>query len=249
VTPGAAEGWPEVLLGSEHALKGGSGDVTCLFGLGPAYGGGAAQSRADAILANLGPAVRALRWGEQVHGKVIATLSDETSRRLSGAACVGRCDGLMTAEDGVAVMVWTADCVPVLLSAAGVVAAVHCGWRGAAAGIITAAVRRMWLEYGVDPKQLRAWVGPAIGPCHYPVGAEVRAALAATGIAPGAWQLAESVDLRAFAVAELVECGAEPDRVTQIGSCTACETHLASFRRDGEHAGRQFSLVFRSAAP
>ena len=73
--------------------------------------------------------------------------------------------------------VLTADCLPVLLTdrAGTRVAAVHAGWRGLAAGVIEAAVARL----GVRPTALLAWLGPAIGPGAFEVGAEVREAFLA----------------------------------------------------------------------
>jgi YfiH family protein len=241
----APERWPEIELGAERALSRTGDGVIALFGQGPATGGTVTEARSAALLASLAPAARALRWGEQVHGSIIATLSDEPRRRLAGAACVGRCDGLMTAEQGLALAVWTADCVPVLLAGGGVVGAVHAGWRGAAGGIVAAAVRRAWVEFGVGAAALRAFIGPAVGPCHYQVGDDVRAALAATAVEPRRWQVGDRVDLRAFAAAQLHDCGLTAERIELVGGCTACDPRLASFRRDGDRAGRQVSMVLK----
>jgi YfiH family protein len=246
VTPG---GQGVVELGAERLVAATDDGVLAVFGLGPATGGAVHEDRARALLDSLGPRARAVRWGRQIHGSIIASLSDEPGRELGGAACVGRCDGLMTAESGLALVVWTADCVPILLAGGAVVAAVHAGWRGAAAGIISAAVRRALVEFGEGPGALRAWIGPAVGPCHYPVGDEVHAALTGSGIPSSRWQRADRVDLRAFAAAQLEVCGLPRDRIEVIGGCTACDPRLASFRRDGERAGRQPSLIVRSADP
>lgn len=82
-------------------------------------------------------------------------------------------DGLITREPEIALVVFTADCVPVLLQGSGVVAAVHAGWRGTAKGIAAKAVREM----NCDPAEIKAWIGPSIGPCCYEVGDEVRQAM------------------------------------------------------------------------
>ena len=86
----------------------------------------------------------------------------------------------MTARRGVAVGVITADCVPALLlaPASGVVAAVHAGWRGAAAGVLEAALDHLRRDFEVAPADVEASLGPAIGPCCYQVGSEVRASFA-----------------------------------------------------------------------
>jgi hypothetical protein len=103
-------------------------------------------------------------WLEQVHG---ATVID-----AGAAPPLPRADAAVARARHVVCAVLTADCVPVLLAARGgeAVAIAHAGWRGLAAGVIEAAVARM----AVDPANLVAWLGPAIGPRAYEVGAEVR---------------------------------------------------------------------------
>ncbi len=88
-------------------------------------------------------------------------------------------DGLITNEPGVALAVFSADCTPVLLydpvrQAAG---AVHAGWRGTAAGIVKNAVDAMVRDFGTDPGDLCAAIGPCIGPCCFETGPEVPAAM------------------------------------------------------------------------
>ena len=80
-------------------------------------------------------------------------------------------DGLVTRTPELALMVFSADCVPILMEGDGVVAAVHAGWRGTAKGIVAKAVAEM----DCPADTIRAWIGPAIGPCCYQVGEEVRA--------------------------------------------------------------------------
>jgi len=201
----------------------------------------------DRVLAAMTPGVSAVRWCDQVHGKLLASLSPEPGRPFSGAVSVGTCDGLITCEAGVGLVVWTADCVPVLMEGGGVVAAVHAGWRGAAAGIVPAAVRRFYLEYGVRPDKLAVALGPAIGPCHYQVGEDVIAALAATAVPERFWRDGDRVDLRAFLGAQLERAGVKPSSWSLAGGCTACSAVCASYRRDGARAGRQWSMIYRTA--
>ena len=84
-------------------------------------------------------------------------------------------DALITREAELALVVFTADCVPILLAGPGVVAAVHAGHRGTSKQIVRKAVREM----GCEPKQIRAWIGPCAGACCYEVGDEVRHAMTA----------------------------------------------------------------------
>lgn len=223
-----------------------SDDVRLCFGLGPAVGSRPAEERAQDLLEAVRPGLRALRWARQVHGRLVASLGSEPARPLLGAACVGRCDALITAETGLGLMVWTADCVPVLVSGGGVVAAVHAGWRGAAADIVGAVVDRFRAEYGVAPDGLHAALGPAISGPAYPVGDEVIEALGGFGIAEASWRDGNHVDLRGFLAARLEALGLCRERVETVGPCTASTPELASFRRDGAAAGRQWSLVYRA---
>ena len=91
------------------------------------------------------------------------------------------CDGIITDDPGVALCCFGADCTPILLydpvrKAAG---AVHSGWRGTAMGIAAKAVAAMVREFGCNPTDLRAAIGPCIGLCCFEVGAEVPQAMRA----------------------------------------------------------------------
>ena len=186
--------------------------------------------------------------GEQVHGAVVASVTagdagagfDDPDGAVAGA------DALVTAEPGVAIAVVTADCVPVALvdRVAGRVAAVHAGWRGMAAGVVTRALERF-----DEPRRVRAFVGPAVGPDHYEVGEEVAEALSTaagessidrSGLRPRA-------DLRTMA-AGILRSGGVRD-VEVFDACTACQpARFYSHRRDGR-TGRQGLLVARLDGP
>src|SRR5262245_12089884 len=111
-----------------------------------------------------------------------------TARQVHGTRVVAaslegpppEADGVATGARGLAVGVVTADCVPALLLARtrGVVAAVHVGWRGAAAGVLESALAYLHAAFGVEPREVEVALGPAIGPCCYRVGPEVQAAFA-----------------------------------------------------------------------
>jgi YfiH family protein len=111
-------------------------------------------------------------WLSQVHGTRVVDLDSAVT--VDSGVTVGEADAAVTADPGRVCAILTADCLPVLLAAAsgGRVAAAHAGWRGLAGGVIEAAVQAM----GVAPRDLLAWLGPAIGPRHFEVGPEVREA-------------------------------------------------------------------------
>ena len=96
------------------------------------------------------------------------------------------CDGFVTNEPGVPLAVFMADCLPALLydPAAGVIGAVHCGWRGSVADILGAAVAQM-CALGAHPADIRAAIGPGIGACCFEVGPEVVAAAEALLVQQG----------------------------------------------------------------
>ena len=241
--------WQEVEIADDRALALAKNGVRMVFGLGPPCPVDAPGQRMKQILTSLEPEITAIRWGEQIHGRLAASIACEPGCRLEDAVCVGRCDALITAEVGVGLAVWTADCVPILMTGDGVVAAVHSGWRGAAEDVAGATVHRFEVEYGVPAERIQATLGPAISGPNYRVGIEVIEALAVMGVDDGAWRMGQHVDLRGFLRARLLQHGLQAAAIGEIDLCTASSPDLASHRRDGEAAGRQFSLIYRTAVP
>ncbi len=90
-------------------------------------------------------------------------------------------DAVVTATRGLAVSVLTADCAPILLAdaSAGVVAAVHAGWKGAKAGVVESALSRRWRASAPAHPAISAAIGPAISQAAYEVGPEFKAAFVA----------------------------------------------------------------------
>ena len=88
-------------------------------------------------------------------------------------------DGIYTNEPGVALVCFSADCTPILLHdpVRHAAAAVHAGWRGTALGIVLRCVEAMCRDFGTDPADLEAAIGPCIGQCCFETGPEVPAAM------------------------------------------------------------------------
>jgi len=183
----------------------------------------------------------------QVHGREIAVVTGaQRSRIVPGA------DGLASTDPTVVLAIHCADCVPILLVDARrrVVAAVHTGWRGTAAGTAAAAVATIVAACGVDPGDLVAAIGPSIGPCCYEVDAPVVEGLAAwpwyeqvlapaRSARPGRWML----DLWEANRRQLVGAGVSPSSITATGLCTAHHPALFfSHRRDGA-TGRMAAMI------
>lgn len=90
-----------------------------------------------------------------------------------------QCDGLITNDPGTALVIFTADCTPLLFwdPVTGAVGAAHAGWRGTAAQIGRKTVEAMVSNFGCDPKNIRAAIGPNIGQCHFETNADVPEAI------------------------------------------------------------------------
>lgn len=235
-------------IGTESVMASERDDVRLMFGLGPAVTESPPDIRMERMLELLSPEIQTIRWGEQIHSRLIASLARGPGHELEGAVSIGRCDGLMTGEAGIGLVVWTADCVPILIVGDGVVAAIHSGWRGAAQDILGAAVKRFRAEYGVPACHLDAFLGPSISGPKYPVGSEVIESLERYEIDDAMWRSGDHVDLRRFLACRLQDLGLAREAISRIGPCTASSAQLASYRRDGANAGRQFSLVYRAVS-
>jgi len=157
-------------------------------------------------------------------------------------------DILMTDQPGTAISVRVADCLPILLAEpqSGIVAAVHAGWRGTAAGIVKHAFRNM-LEHGATAKHLIASLGPCIGPCCFAIGKDTADALASSAADAADYIDHTSglhADLAAINRAQLLEAGLAASNIELNRACTACEhERFFSFRRDGKQTGRQLAVV------
>lgn len=176
---------------------------------------------------------------KQVHGPRALRVTDDRPP--------GEADALITTRTGLAIGVVTADCVPILLREPGseTLGVVHAGWRGAASGVIEAAVRELVDASGASPASIEAAIGPAIGRCCYQVGPEVRTTFeqlvgdpACESFVPDGHRF--RLDLRDAAYRLLVGAGVTNAEI--VGPCTRCTATLHSYRRDGG-AGRQLSFI------
>ena len=176
----------------------------------------------------------------QVHGvDTVELTGGESADALTVDAAFTRVPGLVCA-------VLTADCLPVVLAARSgdAVAVAHAGWRGLSGGILERVAARM----PVDPAELVAWLGPAIGPRAFEVGPEVRAAfLAADPGAVGAFFRGTAdrwfADLYMLARRRLHRAGVPT--VRGGGHCTVGESRrFFSHRRDGAGCGRMATLAW-----
>lgn len=184
----------------------------------------------------LGIPVEALAIPRQVHSATVA--------RVDGPGTLAETDALITNVPGVYLCVTVADCVPILLydPEHRAVAAVHAGWRGSAAGILSLALKLMRSAFGTWPGELRAYVGPAAGGCCYEVGPEVARSFPARYVTD--YQASRRLDLKAFNADTLREAGLDPSHIEVSPLCTITESHLFhSYRRDGPRSGRMMAVI------
>jgi YfiH family protein len=157
-------------------------------------------------------------------------------------------DGTYTSLRSVPLAVLTADCIPLALAAAtrGVVAMLHAGWRGTLANIAVEALNRIRREFGVEPREFHAVMGPGISPCCYRVD-EGRAQVFVEryGERSNVVLLKEGYCLDLFRAnrINLLEAGLNEEHIYRVGGCTCCERGYFSYRREGL-TGRQGAFVF-----
>lgn len=133
------------------------------------------------------------------------------------------CDGFVTNEPGVPLAVFMADCLPALLHdpVAGVIGAVHCGWRGSVADILGAAVAQM-CALGAHPADIRAAIGPGIGACCFEVGPEVVAAAEALLHERARADGKALLDLKGVNARRLAQLGVPAGQIAVSDACTMC---------------------------
>lgn len=175
-------------------------------------------------------------WLQQVHGTQVVPLPADP---------VPEADASVSRAAGLACVILTADCLPVLFcdDAGSVVAAAHAGWRGLLKGVLENTLAAM----ASPPSRIMAWLGPAIGPSAFEVGAEVREVfIEQSMVADAAFRPSASgkfmADLYMLARQRLEAAGVH--RIYGGGECTYRDAaRFYSFRREAR-CGRMASLIW-----
>ena len=191
---------------------------------------------------------KALHTGRQVHGTTVITATAPWPDPPRVEA-----DAVVTDRPGLAVAVLTADCAPVLLAdpEAGVVGAVHAGWRGALAGVIEAAIAAM-TTLGARRERLTAAIGPCIRQASYEVGPEFQTAFLGDDPANARFFVAGGgdrlrFDLEGYVTARLAAAGAQAIEV--LGEDTVADPdRFFSNRRTQQNGGGRFGLLLSAIA-
>jgi YfiH family protein len=197
----------------------------------------------ERLRAETGAAIPAVQWVSQVHGTRVFH-AGRTPVKAPQA------DAIFGSDTPLALGILTADCLPVLFASddGRAIAVAHAGWRGLLGGVLEATLA----SFRAEPAAISAWLGPAIGPCHFEVGGEVRSAFveqavaseqsataAAFAAAPaaGKWM----ADLYQLAHLRLRAHGV--NRISGSPSCTVCqEQRFYSYRRNAV-TGRFATLI------
>ena len=210
----------------------------------------------------------------QIHSGLVHRSNGRVGQKSASASPL-RGDGWIAAEPGTLLGIQTADCIPVLVADVRqrIVAAFHAGWRGTLARIVERGVGRMRAEFGSQPCDLTAAIGPGIGRCCYSVGEEVRMEFASqfsyaeklfeevfdldpikekypmlflTARAPGHSNLGPSLhlDLVEANRHQLMDAGIAPEKIYALNLCTACDTkRFFSYRGEQGFTGRMVSAI------
>ena len=171
---------------------------------------------------------------------------------VEAAEAVQEGDGIWTTTPGVTVGVRVADCAPILLAGPlpggrSFAAALHAGWRGAVARILTVGVDR-YRTLGGTPADLAWAIGPCIGPCHFEVGPEVVAAFQAdpawhAGLIRTGPLAKPHLDLAGLLRAQALGLGLDPAKDGSVPLCTVCQPDLLWSYRRGDVKARQWGWV------
>jgi len=199
-----------------------------------------------AVSEDLGLPFENIVTAKQTHSTNIRIITEEDiGKGVSRDSDIEETDGLITNCRNIPLVVFYADCVPILLgdSVKGVVAAVHSGWRGTAEGIVSNAIKLMQEKFDCDTVNIRAAIGPSIGQCCFEVGEEVAVHFDKEFVKArndGKFM----IDLWSVNKNLLLNSGVKDENIDVLGMCTMCNSDiLYSYRCHGEKTGRMGAFI------
>ncbi|MFP4037260.1 MAG: peptidoglycan editing factor PgeF [Desulfobacteraceae bacterium] len=195
--------------------------------------------RTNLELIRLAMGAKRLVYLDQVHGTEVVSLK-KGGHTIPYSRV--KADGMITDIPGLGLLIKQADCQAVILydPVRGVTGNIHCGWRGSVGGILGAAIMQMSRDFGTDPRDVFAAVGPSLGPCCAEFVGHER-------LFPPWFKRfmlsGDRFDFWAISRRQLIEAGLHPGRIATAGLCTRCRTDLFfSYRGEGE-TGRFASVA------
>lgn len=184
---------------------------------------------------------------KQVHGDTVRVVNGPEQGVLFQE--YPPCDALITNTPGVGLVVFTADCTPILLHdpVTGAVGAIHAGWRGTALDLAGKTVRAMTAQFGCDPKNMQAAIGPNIGACCFETGPEVPEAMENALGKEAAAHIRKAGEKYYVNLKEINRAFLRRAGVTDIcvsTDCTACQCdRFWSYRKVGAARGAQGAII------
>lgn len=204
-----------------------------------AHGVSDRRTKLEDFLKALGVTDLPLAKLEQVHkGKVVkVTSKTDLSSKIAG------CDGAITNTKGIALMVLTADCLPIFFydperNAIGIA---HAGWRGTLEGIAKNIVNAMKAEFKSDPARILVGFGPAIRQCCYEVSREFLVRFPESVV-----KMAHKYyfDLAGENAERLLSAGATSKNMFDCGICTSCRSdEFYCYRKEEDKTARMASVI------
>ncbi len=164
-------------------------------------------------------------------------------------------DGLMTADAAVILGIQTADCLPVLVADRRLrtVAAFHAGWRGTLKQVVERGIQSMHDDFGSQPRDLTAAIGPGIGSCCFGVGPEVRALfMERFAYADELFTAGDRLhlDLVMANRLQLLRAGVADVQIHTLNECTSCKPdRFFSYRAENGNTGRMMAAIGIALAP
>lgn len=198
-----------------------------------------------------------ITMSNQVHGDHVRVVTSADRKQDLYSPEGYEADGLVTDIPGIALTVFSADCIPVLLfdPLRRVAAAVHAGWKGTASGICARAVEKMTGAYGCMPEHILAAVGPGISKCCFETHADVPNAMTGSlgsAALPHILMLENGkykVDLKGLNALHLRKAGVLEDHIGVDSDCTRCNPEKYwSYRLHGDRRGSQAAIIQLTAA-
>ncbi len=224
--------------------------LNAVKGLAHAFGGigfdAAKGEGVPDVVRTLGVPPEKLVYLRQVHGRRVLLIDEKNQRDMIGQEG----DGLISATVDTGALIFTADCLPVIIADPHMPAfmILHGGWRGLAGGIIEEGLERFMDLTGRCGRELVAAVGPGASRCCYEVGMDVVGQF--PHLPPGSFDekkgLKGMLDLKWIAQKILVGGGLLSENIDVRPECSVCDGNYHSFRRNPHLSWRQVTVVYLS---
>ena len=158
-------------------------------------------------------------------------------------------DALITKEENIAIGVFTADCVPIIIADVknNVIASIHSGWRGTFNSIVLRTLEKMVSEFNIDVNETKIFIGPHIRQCCYEVSEELKESfIEKTSIDKDIIFKGRNLSMEECILKDVRSFGIKEDNIYSLKLCTHCEENikLYSYRKSVGTYGRLFSFVF-----